>query len=314
MVSGYKVAPGARPGMPLESVMRAAQERTFRVNVNISMNLRLWSESPGVEQLGLLEMLATQGYAGVEVPLGGQSTSTLKILAAAAADLDLGLTTCARLPAGANPLSPERGVRRAAVDALLQRLDESVLLGSKLLCGGFFQAQGEFSGYPPSDREWEWSRQCLREVGERAAQLGITLALEFQSRFDAHLINTAAVAARMCRDIGLDNIGVTYNTFHAHLEESNPAEALPATGGRLVHVRLAESHRGELGRGQVPFPETFATLDFLGYEGWLVVEALAPGVGSVHPENIWRSRFDDADQLSANALAMVNATLRQLRH
>mgnify|MGYP001812714081 CR=1 FL=1 len=283
------------------------------MDVNIGMDMRLWGEATGVEQLPVLEMLAGLGYDGVEVPVSGQTSSALKVLRVALQDLGLAVTSSARLPAQANPLSPDASVRRAAVDCLKSRLDDSAMLGSSMLCGGFYQAQGVFSGSPPTDREWEWSRRCLREAGEYAAELGITLAIEFQSRFDSYLINTAGEAARMCRDVGLENVGVVYNTFHAHLEEFNPARALPAAGEHLVHVRLGESHRGVLGRGQVQLMETFATLDFLDYRGWLVVEALAPGMGSVHPDNLWRKNFDSPEQLSGDAIRLIQQILRTQR-
>ena len=81
-----------------------------------------------------------------------------------------------------------------------------------------------------------------------------------------------------------------------------------------MHVHLSESHRGELGRGQVQLSETFATLDFLDYSGWLMVQAL--GVGSpesAHPSNIWRDSFDSREQLSGDAIALVKQVLRLQR-
>lgn len=280
------------------------------MDVKIGMDMRLWGDAIGVKQIPVLEMLAVQGYQGVEIPVCGQGQSTLKLLGAALGDLGLAVTTSARLPAKANPLSSDAAMRRAAVDYLCARVDESVTLGSQLLCGGFFQAQGIFSGNAPSDREWEWSRSCLREVAGYAAGMGVFLALEFQSRFDAYLINTASEAARMCRDVGLGNIGVLYNTFHAHLEEFNPARALPAAGEHLTHVRLSESHRGELGRGQVQWRETFATLDFLNYSGWLTVQALAVAEDAAGTENIWRNNFDSREQLAADAIQLIQQILR----
>lgn len=274
------------------------------------MDMRLWGDSTGVAQLPVLEVLAGQGYEGVEIPVCGQGSSALKLLRVALDELDFEVTTSARLPPQANPISPDPGERQAALDYLRARLDESAVLGSSMLCGGLFQAQGVFTGKPGTDREWEWSRQCLGAAAEYAAGMGISLALEFQSRYDAYLINTAADAARMCRDIGLGNVGVLYNTFHAHLEEFNPARALPAAGEQLTHVRLSESHRGELGRGQVQWHETFATLDFLDYRGWLMVQALAVGSGTVSPENIWRDNFDNREQLSADAIRLIRQILR----
>ena len=280
------------------------------MDVRIGMDMRLWGDNPGVEQLPVLEMLAAQGYEGVEIPVCGQGSSALKLLRVALDNLDFDVTTSTRLPPAANPVSSDPAERQAALDFLRARLDESAILGSTVLSGGLFQSQGVFTGKPPTDREWDWSRQCLRAAAEYAAGMGISLALEFQCRFDAHLINTAADAARMCRDIGLGNVGVLYNTFHAHLEEFNPARALPAAGEQLLHVRLSESHRGELGRGQVQWQETFATLDFLDYRGWLVVQALAVGSGTASPENIWRDNFDSREQLSADAIRLIRQILR----
>ncbi len=285
------------------------------MDVRVGMDMRLWGDCTGVTQLPVLEMLRTQGYEGVEIPLcGRQSNSELKLLAVALSDLGLDVCTWTRLPPEANPISPDPAVRAAAPDFLKARLDESAVLGSSMLGGGLFQAQGVFSGQAPTDREWDWSRRCLQEAGEYAAGLGISLALEFQSRFDAHLVNTATDAARMCADLRLDNVGVLYNTFHAHLEEFNPARALPSAGSRLMHVHLSESHRGELGRGQVSWGETFATLDFLNYTGWLMVQALGRDTGSSpHPANIWRDNFDSREQLSGDAMAMIRQILRQQR-
>ena len=277
------------------------------------MDMRLWGAT-GVAQLPLLEQLLEQGYEGVEIPLVGQGASELKLLGVALEDLGLAVTTSTTLPPQANPIDPSPTVRTRAMDQLKQAIDEAAALGSGLLTGGLFQAHGVLTGSPPTDREWDWSRRCLYEAGVYAASAGVSLALEFQSRFDAHLVNTAADAARLCTDIGLENVGVLYNTFHAHLEEFNPARALPAAGEHLMHVHLSESHRGELGRGQVQWQETFATLDFLDYSGWLVVQAL--GIGSTpnpFPANIWRDSFDSKEQLSADAMALVRQVLRLQR-
>lgn len=283
------------------------------MNVRIGMDMRLWGTT-SAEQLPVFERLLELGYEGVEIPLAGQSSSTLKLLAVALDDLQLAVAATATLPAAANPIDPSPAVRERALDYLKARIDETAVLGATLLSGGLFQAQGVLTGAPPTDREWEWSRRCLREAGQYAQQAGIALALEFQSRFDSHLVNTAADAARLCTDIGLPNVGVLYNTFHAHIEEFNPARALPAAGEHLLHVHLSESHRGELGRGQVQWLETFATLDFLDYEGWLTVQAL--GIDSCpqpHPANIWRNSFDTPEQLSADAIALIRQVLRLQR-
>jgi len=284
------------------------------VEIQIGMDMRLWGPSTGVAQIPVFESLAGLGYEGVEIPLCGQGASEIKLIGVALSDLGLESVASARLPSDANPVAGEAAVRKRAVEYLKARMDDAALLGCTLLTGGLFQAQGVFSGKPPTDQEWEWSRRCLREVGAYAADLGLCLALEFQSRFDAYLINTASDAARMCRDLGLDNVGVLYNTFHAHMEEFNPARGLPSTGDYLMHIHLSESHRGELGRGQVQWQETFATLAFLDYKGWLMVQALGVAEhGAASSDHIWRNNFDSREQLSADAITWIRQLLRLQR-
>ena len=114
--------------------------------------------------------------------------------------------------------------------------------------------------------------------------------------------------------LSIETNGVLYNTFHSHLEEFNPARSLPSAGQHQMHVHLSESHRGELGRGQVQWQETFATLDFLDYRGWLIVQALGVATeGPAQPANIWRNNFDSEEQLSADAIAMIRQVLRTQR-
>jgi D-psicose/D-tagatose/L-ribulose 3-epimerase len=273
--------------------------------------MRLWGAATGVGQLPVLEALADAGYDGVAIPLAGQNGSELKLLGVAAGDLGLDVSATVVLPATANPISADAGRRARALDYLKLRLDDAVRLGSSLLAGGIYQAQGVFSGRRATDQEWDWCRRFLREAGEYGAQRGISLGLEFKSRYDSYLINTAADAARMCSDVGLANVGVIYNTFHAHLEESNPALALPAAGDSLMQVCLSDSHRGTLGEGQVRWQETLATLNFLDYQGWLIIQG--QGRNSVRPAgagDIWRDNIDSEEQFYRDAITFVRSLLR----
>lgn len=275
------------------------------------MNMRLWGAVTHVNHLPILELLAELGYEGVEVCIGGQNASELKLLRVAVEDLALGLSVVTSLPKEANPISEDEVERAAALAYGRARIDEAALLGSELLVGELAQANRVFSGKAPTDLEWERSRQFLREMGEYAALADMRLALEFSNRYESYLINTAADAARMCRDVGLDNVGVLYDTSHAHIEEANPAQALPACGDHLFHVQLSESHRGTLGGGQVMWQETFATLDFLDYSGWLMVEGLGTGDSlAARSQNVWRNTFDNEQQLATDAIEFVHTALR----
>ena len=281
------------------------------MDVKIGMNMLLWGAETNVSHIPVFEGLAQAGFDGVEISVVGQGVSELKLMRTAVEDLGMALTTSTFVPPEANPIAQDAAIRGAAVDYLKARIDEAAVLGSELLVGGIYQAHKVFSGGAPTDQEWEWSRQYLRETGEYAAGAGIRLGLEFLNRFEVYLINTASDAARMCRDVGLDNVGVLYDTHHANIEAPNPALALPECGDHLFHIHLSESHRGTLGSGQVWWDETFSTLNFLDYSGWLTIEAFGtsdPAI--VGAANIWRNAFDSEEQLYTDGIDFIRKALR----
>jgi len=59
----------------------------------------------------------------------------------------------------------------------------------------------------------------LRAAGERAAAAGVQLAIEPLNRFECHLLNDQRRGADHVRAVGLPNVVLLYDTFHAHIEE-----------------------------------------------------------------------------------------------
>lgn len=280
------------------------------MDIKIGMNMLLWGAETNASHIPVIESIAGAGFDGVEISVVGQAEKELLSIRSVAEDLGLSLTASTFVPPEANPISTDPTDRLRAVDHLKARVDEAVLLGSDILVGGIYQAHKVFSGTGPTEQEWQWSRQCLREVGEYAAQGGVRLALEFLNRFEVYLINTAADAARMCVDVGLENVGVLYDTHHANIEDPNPEIALPACAGQLFHVHLSESHRGTLGSGQVKWQETFSTLNTLDYDGWLTIEAFGTSDAAiVGAANVWRNAFDTPEQLYTDGIAFIRDAL-----
>lgn len=270
----------------------------------------LWGAETNTSHIPVIEGIAQAGFDGVEISVVGQSAADLKALRSSVSDLGMSLTASTFVPPEANPISHDPAIRALAVDHLKARIDETVLLGSDILVGAMYQAHKYFSGRGATDQEWEWSRQYLQVVGAYAASGGVKLALEFLNRFEVYLINTGAEAARMCRDVGLVNVGILYDTHHANIEDPNPAIALPMTMDHLMHLHISESHRGTLGTGQVKWEETFATLKFLEYEGWLTIEAFGTSDEAIRgAANVWRNAFDSPEQVYSDGIEFIRGAL-----
>jgi len=114
----------------------------------------------------------------------------------------------------------------------------------------------------------------------------------------------------MVEHVGLDNVGVHYDTHHANIEDPDPRSALVGIKGAINHVHLSESHRGILGTGQVDWEANFAALHDINYSGWLVIEAF----GTADPDlaaaaNIWRNAFTSAEEVYRKGIDFIRERL-----
>ena len=280
------------------------------MDVKIGMNMLLWGIRITPAHIPVFENLARAGYDGVEIPVVGQSGAELKAMAAACDDLGLARTAVAFVGEEVNPISPDPRVRARAADSLKRGIDDAKLIGADILVGGIYQAHKYFTGKGATEDEWNWSADYLRACGEYGRQVGVRLGLEFMNRFEVFLINTSADCKRMVEQVGLDNVGVHYDTHHSNIEEPDPRQALRGCADVLNHVHLSESHRGTLGTGQVDWDANFAALREIGYSGWLVIESF----GTVDPDlaaaaNIWRNTFSSPEEVYEKGIGFIRARL-----
>ncbi len=252
------------------------------------------------------ERLRHHGYAGAELPVVGATPDDLATTRRALDAAGLRATAVGFATADADPISPDTSVRRAAIDWLARLAEHAVALGANVLAGPIHSAYGRFSDAPPTRDEFVRCTDVLRAAGERAARLGVTLAIEPLNRFECSFCNTAAQCNDLVRAVAHPNVRAALDTHHAHIEENDVADAITASSETLGHVQLSENHRGTPGTGQVDFPRVLATLDTIGYAGWLVVEAFSrhdPAFGSAL--RIWRPLDRGAEEVIAAGAAVV---------
>ncbi len=161
---------------------------------------------------------------------------------------------------------PDESVREAAVQriishiALARRFNAIVILGL-------------IRGKAGATRESPL-RDAMKRVAQNASESGVRLAIEPINRYETNLVNTVAEALALIDEIGADNVGILFDTFHANIEEPRIEESLRARGSRLFHVHVADSNRWAPGAGHINFARIIATLREMKYEGWLSAEIL----------------------------------------
>jgi D-psicose/D-tagatose/L-ribulose 3-epimerase len=280
--------------------------------VKYGINLYLWADDMHDGLLPVLESLQRIGYHGVEVPIFDLDISKWKTWAKRLDDLGLERTANTVIAPEHNPVSPDLAVRRAAFEHMQRVVEACAAVGSEILCGPHQVALGVFTGRGATDEEWKRSVEHLRKVAEFAQGAGVVLAEEVVNRFEIYHLNILYQAVRLVDEIDHPNCRIHLDTFHAHIEEKDPAAAIRRAGTRIAHVHVSENDRGVPGTGSVAWDATFDALRDVGYDGWLTVEAFGnflPNLAAA--TKIWRPLFDSEEKLASDALAFLRRKTAQ---
>lgn len=279
--------------------------------MKLGMNMLLWSTDVcGREHDATFAMLKDAGFDGVEIPIFDREVDKYAELGKRLDALGLERIAVGARGSDDNPISADPAVRAEAAAATRANLDSAAALGASLICGPLHAPLGVFSGAPPTAEEKARSVAYLQEVAPYAEERGVTMALEYLSRFEMYLTNIAADLAALVREVDHSHCRMMYDTYHAHIEEKDVRAALQECKDVLVHVHASENDRSTPGAGQVDWETTFATLDDIGYDGWMSIEAF----GSAAPEfagaaRIWRRMFESEEQLARDGAAFIRSGL-----
>lgn len=274
--------------------------------MNIGMNLLLWTSKVTEEHFPVLAALKKTGYDGVELPIFDGDLAHYQTIGKELKNLGLRSTAVTVASPEANPASSDPAIRAAAVDRLKWVIEMEQAFGGETLCGPYHSPLGVFSGFGATADEKKYAADTLRLVADYAAKAKVRLAIEYLNRFECYFINTAVDTAAFVKLVNHPNFGCMYDTFHAHIEEKNPAAAIATVAPHMMHVHISENDRGTPGSGQVKWAESFAAIKKTGYDGWLVIEAF----GRALPElaaatRVWRDFFPSREDVYQRGIQFI---------
>ncbi|MCF6471988.1 sugar phosphate isomerase/epimerase [Nonomuraea sp. MG754425] len=186
-------------------------------------------------------------------------------------------TVCVEMPHFIGDFDPAR--RKDAIQQLRSQLTVIAELGG---IGVMTPASwGQFSRrLPPFEppRSREEDREVLTEalgiLGEHAHRNGVLIMLEPLNRYENHMVNTLAEAVSYC---AMDSVRIVGDTYHMNIEEDDPCRALIDAAPYLAHLQISESNRNQPGTGHLDWGAQLATLDAIGYDGYLALECRLRG-------------------------------------
>lgn len=271
------------------------------------MNLLLWTTEVTEEHDRLLDQIKEMGFDSVEVPIFNVADlAPYERLGKRLKSLGLGATAVTVMSPDANPISPDPAIRDAAVAYLDKVLACGEAFGCEILCGPIHSAIGHFSGQGPTDDEFKAGVETMRQAAEKAQGHGIRLAVEYLNRFEIYFLTTAAQTSRFVREVNHPYLKMMYDSFHAHIEEKNQAQAILSCKDETIHVHVSENDRGIPGTGQVHWDSFFSGLKQSGYDGYITIEAFGRALPALAAATrVWRDLFPDALGLCREGLGFM---------
>jgi 2-dehydrotetronate isomerase len=123
----------------------------------------------------------------------------------------------------------------------------------------------------------------LRHAAEKLAPIGGKVLLEPLNPYDNpnYFLGDFDLAKRIIDRLGLANVRLQYDFYHRQRRHGEIVASLTAMLPVIAHVQFAGSPgRHEPDEGEIDYGYLFATLDRLGYTGWVGAE-YAPRAGTL---------------------------------
>ena len=249
-----------------------------------------------------LEQASRMGYDVVEILLPDLANFDAKAAKQMAKANGIILNCSLILPQDHHlPFYPEK-----AKTLLINALEILEELEVNLLAGVLYTGIGVFTKAPRTVAETNLIVDVIGEVATVAKTKGISLALEPINRYETYLLTSVAEVVEITSLIGLDNVGVQIDTFHANIEESNMSVPVLQAGNLLKHVHAAASDRGILGKDNINWESFFKALASVNYQGSLVLESFSSEVQElVVPTSLWRKSNYSCEELAVESLQFM---------
>jgi D-psicose/D-tagatose/L-ribulose 3-epimerase len=280
--------------------------------MKIGIHQHVFTKRLNGENLDQLNRIRDYGFESVDVNVRVLDIPTARLVGKRARELKLLVRGGGSLPANRELLSPENAKRREAISYMKGLVDVVHELGSTFYGGIIYAPFSRLTGKAPTDEEFNFSTEGLKEVALHAQGYGIRVGLEPANRYETYMINTIGDALRLIRNIDEKNVGILCDTFHMTIEEKNIYDAVTSAGSRLYHVHVCANDRGIPGSGQVRWDNLFKGLKHIGYSDAVTIEGFVDNTADVASGAcIWRKFAESPEEMAKEGLAFLRTMLEK---
>jgi D-psicose/D-tagatose/L-ribulose 3-epimerase len=280
----------------------------------VGIHYGYWTQYWSAEPLQFVNRAKKCGFDILEVnaPKVTRMTKTDRdVLKGAAADAGLALTYSIGMTADMDLVSDDVAVRKNGVAFLQEVAHAMKYMGGSVLAGINYSSWPR-KLLPGEDKQilTERAVEGVREAIKAAEDCGVIFCVEVVNRFEQFIMNTAAEGVAFAERVGSPSCKILLDTFHMNIEEDSLRDSIVEAGDWLGHFHLGETNRRPPGRGRMPWPEIFAALREINYQGAVVMEPfLLPGGEVGRDISVYRDLLGsgDLDEEAARSVQFVRS-------
>ena len=172
--------------------------------------------------------------------------------------------------------------RADAVGDLRLCMDLAVELGTDLVtCCPLIDGHN-YSFQADYVQQWRWLVDGIREAANYRQDVRVSVEYKMNESRNYCILADSGRSLHLCHQVGLDNVGITYDVGHALVAKESPAAtaSLVADAGKLFYMHFNDNARDwdwDMIPGSVNVWDLLETLYFLGraqWEGWFCYDVL----------------------------------------
>jgi D-psicose/D-tagatose/L-ribulose 3-epimerase len=281
--------------------------------MRIGANAWIWVSPLTDDRLvELAPRLAAWGFDLAELPLESLGDWDPSRAAEVLAAHGLGATVCIAMGPGRELCAADAGTVADTQDYLRGCVDAAVAVGSATIAGPAYASVGRTWRMSGAERLalYRELRENLRPVCEYAAERGVRVALEPLVRYETSVVNTVEQALEVLDGLPAEGAGLLFDTYHANIEEKDPAAALRAAGAWLAHFHASANDRGAPGDDHIDWAPLSDALRDLGYGGAAVIESFtAENETIATAASVWRPLASSQDAIAVDGLRFLRGVL-----
>ena len=126
-----------------------------------------------------------------------------------------------------------------------------------------------------NEEHWSVLVENVRYAAQALQKAQMRLVVEPINHFDipGFYLNKTAQVLKLLAEVGMPNVFIQYDVYHAQREEGELTATLRANIARIGHIQIADNPgRHQPGTGEINYPFIFREIDALGYQGYIGLE------------------------------------------